>query len=82
MMANEQHPRAKRFRLERQKRGFTQVTLSQCTGLTQGLISGYETGQKFPRLSSVERLARALGAKPAQIYAWLLEDAQSPKEAA
>jgi transcriptional regulator with XRE-family HTH domain len=52
-----------RLRELRQKYGVTQQQLSVATGLTEGYISNMERGQKVPSLTTLLRLASALGCK-------------------
>jgi transcriptional regulator with XRE-family HTH domain len=47
----------------RQKYGVTQQQLSIATGLTEGYISNMERGLKVPSLTTILRLAVALGCK-------------------
>jgi len=47
----------------RQSRGYTQAQLSLLSGVSQGAISMLETGSLTVRLSTLSRLARALGCR-------------------
>lgn len=71
-----------RLRTARERRFMTQEALSQQTGITEATISRIENdrGEKRPRLSTVKRLADALGADAA----WILlgEDTDMGKAAA
>ncbi|HET9209539.1 MAG TPA: helix-turn-helix transcriptional regulator [Thermoanaerobaculia bacterium] len=49
------------LRVLRQRRGKRQVALSRETGLTKGMISGYETGRAFPSLGSLLAVLAGLG---------------------
>jgi transcriptional regulator with XRE-family HTH domain len=51
----------RRLRELRQKYGVTQQQLSVATGLTEGYISNMERGLKVPSLTTILRLAVALG---------------------
>jgi transcriptional regulator with XRE-family HTH domain len=51
----------RRLRELRQKYGVTQQQLSVSTGLTEGYISNMERGLKVPSLTTILRLAVALG---------------------
>jgi len=53
----------RRLRELRQKYGVTQQQLSIATGLTEGYISNMERGLKVPSLTTILRLAVALGCK-------------------
>lgn len=53
----------RRLRELREKYGVTQKQLSIATGLTEGYISNMERGLKVPSLTTILRLALALGCK-------------------
>ncbi len=53
-----------RVRELRQKRGLTQVDLSERLGLPQSRISEIESGARAPNLVTILRLAVALECKP------------------
>jgi transcriptional regulator with XRE-family HTH domain len=57
----------RRLRELRQKYGVTQQQLSTATGLTEGYISNMERGLKVPSLTTILRLAVALGCKVTEI---------------
>ena len=57
----------------RQKKGMLQTELADAVGVTQGTISGWETGYCTPSLSCAQKLASVLGCTIEE----LLED---PKE--
>ena len=57
----------RRLRELRQKYGVTQQQLSIATGLTEGYISNMERGLKVPSLTTVLRLAVALGCKVTEL---------------
>jgi transcriptional regulator with XRE-family HTH domain len=57
----------RRLRELRQKYGVTQQQLSIATGLTEGYISNMERGLKVPSLTTILRLAVALGCKVTEI---------------
>lgn len=46
-----------RLKCLRQQRNLTQAELSQAIGITQGLLSHYEAGQKEPRLTALIKIA-------------------------
>jgi len=56
-----------RLRELRQKYGLTQQQLSVATGLTEGYISNMERGQKVPSLTTILRLAVALGCRVTEL---------------
>jgi transcriptional regulator with XRE-family HTH domain len=51
----------------RAKRGWSQAALSERTGLTKEYIARLELGQHDPSLSTLTKLARALGVKLAEL---------------
>ncbi|MBV8546752.1 MAG: helix-turn-helix transcriptional regulator [Acidobacteria bacterium] len=59
----------RRLRELRQKYGVTQQQLSIATGLTEGYISNMERGLKVPSLTTILRLAVALGCKVTELVA-------------
>jgi transcriptional regulator with XRE-family HTH domain len=57
----------RRLRELRQKYGVTQHQLSIDTGLTEGYISNMERGLKVPSLTTILRLAVALGCRVTEL---------------
>jgi len=57
----------RRLRELRQKYGVTQQQLSIATDLTEGYISNMERGLKVPSLTTILRLAVALGCKVTEL---------------
>lgn len=57
-------PMAYRIRELRELKGWTQGQLALRTGLTQGAISLYESGQREPAFDVGLKIAEALGVKP------------------
>ena len=51
----------------RQARGMTQGQLAEKTGVTREYIARLEAGRYDPSLSTIERLAKALKVKPAEL---------------
>jgi transcriptional regulator with XRE-family HTH domain len=51
----------KNIRLLRKQKGLTQVELSKMLDCSQAMITTYESGKKKPSVSSLARLAEALG---------------------
>lgn len=49
-----------RLKSLREKKGLTQVQLSELTGITTRQIQKYEGGQSRPRLDAADKLAKAL----------------------
>ena len=58
---------AAQIRKLRLERGMTQVELAKRSGLSQTAISRFENGSLMPGQQGIERLAAALGVKPAEI---------------
>jgi transcriptional regulator with XRE-family HTH domain len=54
---------ASRVKRLREVRGMTQEALAKKAGLSRGYLARLETARQDPRLSVVERLARALRVK-------------------
>lgn len=61
-MTDEEYKREFGLRLRKKMRlrGFTQADLSDATGISQTLISGYMTGRNAPSYYKVVRIAKAL----------------------
>jgi transcriptional regulator with XRE-family HTH domain len=57
----------RRLRELRQKYGVTQQQISIATGLTEGYISNMERGLKVPSLTTILRIAVALGCKVTEL---------------
>ncbi len=56
-----------RLRILRQRRVWTQYDLAAAAGLPQATINRIENGRNQPRVSTVRKLADALGIDPAQL---------------
>ncbi len=56
-----------RLREVRERKLLTQQALADRSGLTQTTISAIEVGKHEPRISTVRRLAAALGVKPEEL---------------
>jgi predicted transcriptional regulator len=52
----------------RKEAGLTQETLGELTGLDRGYISGVERGVRNPTLVNIEKIAKALQVKTAQLF--------------
>lgn len=52
----------------RDKKGLTRRALSDSTGITEGAIYGYESGQYLPGGDVLPKLAAALGCKIDDLY--------------
>lgn len=64
----EPHERfAKNLRASRERRGLSQESLGHACGLHRTEISLLERAGREPRLSTIVRLARGLGIKPAEL---------------
>ena len=55
------------LRAARGKREWTQEELSERSGVQAGEISRIEAGKRDPRVSTVEKLARAIGVPPGRL---------------
>jgi transcriptional regulator with XRE-family HTH domain len=58
---------ARRLREYRDKRRLTQRELARKAGLSRGYLARLEIGRQDPTLSTLEKLARALGVKIASL---------------
>lgn len=47
----------------RKARGLTQEALAEKVGITQAVVSRYESGDRFPKLTIAAKIAEALGCK-------------------
>jgi transcriptional regulator with XRE-family HTH domain len=56
------------IRLLRERAALTQAALAQAGGTSQPTVAAYEAGRKSPTVSTVQRLARALGLDAAVTY--------------
>jgi transcriptional regulator with XRE-family HTH domain len=56
-----------RLRQLRQKRTMTQDSLASASGLTKAYISDMERGLTVPSMTTILRLALAIGCKPRQL---------------
>ncbi len=56
-----------RLREVREGKFVTQAELSQATGIAEATISRIENGLQAPRISTVRRLAEALGVHPSEL---------------
>ena len=61
------HQLAKRLKDLRAERGLTQAALAKRAGLTLGYVARLEIGMHDPQLSTLQKLAKALGVKPSQL---------------
>jgi len=52
----------------RKAAGLTQEQLGELTGLDRGYISGVERGVRNPAIANIEKLAKALRVKTAQLF--------------
>ena len=59
-----------KLREVRERRFVTQAELSNRTGLTVANISRIENGVQRPRISTVRKLAKALGVEPEELVEW------------
>jgi len=57
----------KNLRAARKKLGLTQEQVAERSGVQAGEISRIEAGKRDPRVSTLERLAKAVELKPGQL---------------
>ncbi len=53
-----------------EERGLTKTNLADLTDLNKSQITRYLQGERRPGLDNMERLAEALGKKPAELFPW------------
>lgn len=56
------------IRKYRTEKGLSQRELGELVGMTQQQIAQYENGKRKPKLETLDKLAKALGVKPGQLY--------------
>jgi transcriptional regulator with XRE-family HTH domain len=56
-----------RVRTLRERRGWTQEQLAEKAGISRGYLARLETARQDPKLSTLEKLARALGVRVATL---------------
>jgi transcriptional regulator with XRE-family HTH domain len=71
-----------KLRQVRERLFVTQEELAARTGMSRATISRIESGQQRPRISSVRRLATALGVQPEELVDWEHDDALEAGKAA
>jgi transcriptional regulator with XRE-family HTH domain len=57
----------KNLRAARKKLGLTQEQVAERSGVQAGEVSRIEAGKRDPRVSTLERLAKAVEAKPGEL---------------
>lgn len=70
----------KRIKELRQQKGFTQEDLAEVCGVHPSLIGPIESGKKFPRAETLNKLAKALEVPIYQL--WMVEPEVKPKQRA
>ena len=58
---------ARRLQKLRERRGLTQEQLAKKAGISRGYLARLETARQDPTLSTLEKLAKALGVKVAKL---------------
>ena len=71
-----------KLRSVRERLFVTQEELAERTGMSRATISRIESGQQRPRISSVRRLATALGVPPEELIDWEHDEAEHGGKAA
>lgn len=56
------------LRTLRESAGLTQAEVARRTGLGKSRLSKYESGKELPKLASLEKLLRVLGAEPLTLF--------------
>ena len=59
---------ASRIKAARTKRGWNQETLAAKAGISRGYLARLETGRQDPTVGTVEKIARALRIKLADLF--------------
>jgi len=57
----------KNLRAARERLGLTQEQVAERSGVQAGEVSRIETGKRDPKVSTVERLAKAVELKPGEL---------------
>ena len=57
----------KNLRAARERLGLTQEQVAERSGVQAGEVSRIETGKRDPKVSTLERLAKAVEAKPGEL---------------
>lgn len=57
----------KNLRAARERLGLTQEQVAERSGVQAGEVSRIETGKRDPKVSTLERLAKAVEVKPGQL---------------
>lgn len=71
-----------RIREIRKRQGITQAELADRINSTRANIARFETGKHDPQLSTVAKLAEALGVEPAELIDWEGEESPDKEKAA
>ncbi len=73
-----------RLRQVRERLFVTQAELSARTGIAEATLSRIENGLQRPRISTVRKIAEALGVRPEELVDWEAEpeDGEAGKAAA
>ncbi len=59
---------SKRIRIERERRGLSQQQLADKAGISRGYLARLETARQDPTVGTVEKVARALRIKLADLF--------------
>jgi transcriptional regulator with XRE-family HTH domain len=51
----------------RERKGFSQEALAKMLGVTKSAVSRWESGERSPRISEINTLARKMGIEPAEL---------------
>ena len=71
-----------KLRQVRERLFVTQAELAQRTGISEATLSRIENSLQRPRISTVRKIADALGVRPEELVDWEAEPADEGKDAA
>ena len=71
-----------RLREVRERMFVTQVELAERSGISRANISRLENGLQRPRISTVRKLAAALGVEPDELIEWEVGNHEGPRKSA
>ena len=66
-----------RLREVRERLFVTQAELAERTGIAEATISRLENGAQRPRISTVRKIAEALGVQPEDLIVWGAEEEEA-----
>jgi transcriptional regulator with XRE-family HTH domain len=81
-MRNPYQGLGRRVRLLRRQAGFTQARLAEKADLSDNFIGLIERGKGRPTLEAISRIARALGVRLGELFAWDDDEPQTHDQVA